>query len=109
MKSKIQIGVVFVSSKNGKGVITKIITKSTGYVEVDYNGTIKKEMAFNLVDENGQSMKAKLVQKELTAEQIEKKNRSHARFMQEMNMAVLKDNFLDSQIQSNSYNRNLIR
>jgi len=109
MKSKIQIGAVVVSSKYGTGVIVKIITKSTGYVEVDYNGTLKKEMAFNLVDENGESMKAKPVQKELTSEQIEKKNRSHARFMQDMNMAVLKDNFLDCQIQSNSYNRNLIR
>ena len=109
MKSKIQIGATVVSSKNGTGIITKIITKSTGYVEVDYNGTLKKEMAFNLTDENGESMKSKPVRKELTPEQVEKQNRSHARFMREMNTAVLKDNFFDSQIQSNSYNRNLIR
>lgn len=46
-----------VSGKLGEGVITKIITKSTGYVEVDYNGISKKEMAFNLTGENGISLK----------------------------------------------------
>lgn len=44
--------------RNGlEGVIVKIITKSTGYVEVDFNGKLKKEMAFNLIDENGVSLK----------------------------------------------------
>ena len=57
-ESKIKIGQK-VQGKSGYGVITKIITKSTGYVEVDYNGVIKKEMAFNLTDENGISLKAK--------------------------------------------------
>lgn len=107
--SKIQVGATVVSAKYGKGTITTIITKSTGYVEVDYNGTVKKEMAFNLTDENGESMKAKPVKKELTAEQREKLNRSHAAFMRNLNQAVLQDNFLDSQIQSKSYNTNLIR
>lgn len=48
-----------VTNKKGqKGAITRIITKSTGYVEVTFeNGTIGKEMAFNLTDENGVSLK----------------------------------------------------
>ena len=59
MKSKIFIGAK-VSSKYGNGTITKIITKSTGYVEVTYlNGSIRKEMAFNLTGENGESLKKK--------------------------------------------------
>lgn len=56
--SKIQIG-TSVIGKHGKGVISAIITKSTGYVEVDYNGKKSKEMAFNLTGEDGQSLKAK--------------------------------------------------
>lgn len=56
--SKIQIGAK-VNGKAGSGIISKIITKSTGYVEVSYdNGTIKKEMAFNLTNENGESLKS---------------------------------------------------
>lgn len=51
-----------VIGKHGEGVITKIITKSTGYVEVAYNsGFVKKDMAFNLTDENGNSLKKKPV------------------------------------------------
>lgn len=47
-----------ISRKFGKGVITRIITKSTGYVEVKFeSGVIRKEMAFNLTDENGNSLK----------------------------------------------------
>ena len=57
--SKIQIGARVFNKKNQEGTITKIITKSTGYVEVSYlNGTTKKEMAFNLTDENGEALKA---------------------------------------------------
>lgn len=55
---KIEINTTVVSPKFGKGIITKIITKSTGYVEVNYNGNFKKEMAFNLTDENGVSLKS---------------------------------------------------
>jgi len=54
---KIEIGKKVIG-KSGQGVITKIITKSTGYVEVDYNGFSKKEMAFNLTDENGIALKS---------------------------------------------------
>lgn len=50
-----------VKGKLGMGIITKIITKSTGYVQVDYNGTLKNEMAFNLTDENGNDLKKKPV------------------------------------------------
>ena len=57
--SKINIGTKVFNKKNQEGTITKVITKSTGYVEVTYiNGLIKKEMAFNLTDENGDSLKA---------------------------------------------------
>ena len=108
-QSKIQIGATVVSSKYGEGEITKIITKSTGYVEVSYNGTIKKEMAFNLTDENGESMKAKPIKKPLTDEQKAKADRDHARFMKSMNSAILADNFLPSQIASGNYNINLVR
>lgn len=54
----ITINQVVFNKKGQKGTITRIITKSTGYVEVAYEaGFKKKEMAFNLVDENGQSLK----------------------------------------------------
>lgn len=57
--SKINIGTKVFNKKNQEGTITKVITKSTGYVEVTYiNGLVKKEMAFNLTDENGESLKA---------------------------------------------------
>lgn len=47
-----------VSKKYGKGVITRIITQSTGYVEVKFeNGAVRKEMAFNLTDETGFPLK----------------------------------------------------
>lgn len=52
------INQVVFNKKNQKGKITRIITKSTGYVEVAYeSGVSKKEMAFNLADENGASLK----------------------------------------------------
>lgn len=60
----ITIGQVVFNKKNQKGTITKIITKSTGYVEMTLeNGTIKKEMAFNLKDENGNALKKAPVRK----------------------------------------------
>ena len=38
--------------------ITRIITKSTGYVEVSFEaGFTQKEMALNLTDENGAALK----------------------------------------------------
>ncbi len=67
--SKIELGAK-VKGFNGIGTITRIITKSTGYVEVTYSNCTKKEMAFNLKDENGESLKSKPVKKELTSEQI---------------------------------------
>ena len=110
MKTRIEIGTTVVSPKHGKGIISKIITKSTGYVEVTYaNGQIKKEMAFNLTDEQGISLKAKPVVKPLTPEQQAKLDRSHARFMYNMDQAVLNENFLPCQVAAKSYNRNLIR
>ena len=49
--SKINLGTKVFNKKNQEGTITKVITKSTGYVEVTYiNGLVKKEMAFNLHD-----------------------------------------------------------
>lgn len=108
-RSKIQIGASVVSSKYGKGIITRIITKSTGYVEVDFNGNIRKEMAFNLNDENGESMKAKPVIKPLTDEQRAKKDREHARFMAKLNMSILEENFCHNQISAGVYDINAIR
>lgn len=108
MKTKIEIGQTVVSPKNGTGIITRIITKSTGYIEVDFGGEFKKEMAFNLSDENGVSLKSKPAKKELTEDQRAKNDRSHARFLNEMNSAILSENFLPCQIKSENYNRNLI-
>lgn len=59
MKKKVYIGAEVNSARNGKGVIEKIITPSTGYVEVRYeSGLLKKEMAFNLKDSEGNPLKA---------------------------------------------------
>lgn len=71
MKSKIAIGTE-VKGSLGTGIIEKIITRSTGYVQVNYNGKMKNEMAFNLTDMNGESLKSKPVKAEpkiLTAEE----------------------------------------
>ena len=108
MKTKIEIGTKVFNIKGEAGIITKVITKSTGYVEVDFNGSFKKEMAFNLKDESGVFLKNKPVKKELTSEQRAKLDRSHSRFMSNLNNAVLKGNFLDCQIKSGNYNVNLI-
>ena len=71
--SKIAIGTTVIG-KLGKGTISKIITRSTGYVEVSYpNGRSAKEMAFNLTDELGTALKAKPAKAEpkvLTAAEI---------------------------------------
>lgn len=57
-KIMITIDKVVLNKKGQKGTITRIITKSTGYVEVAYEyGSTKKEMAFNLTDENGAPLK----------------------------------------------------
>ncbi len=57
--TKVAIGSV-VKGKYGNGVIDKIITKSSGYVQVKYeNGQVKKEMAFNLMGEDGKYLKKK--------------------------------------------------
>ena len=56
--TKVKIGSVVVS-KHGEGVITRIITKSSGYVETEYNGVKYKEMAFNLNGKDGRPLKNK--------------------------------------------------
>lgn len=49
-----------VTGKYGEGVIQRVLTKSSGYVEVKYNsGRIRKEMAFNLKGEDGLFLKKK--------------------------------------------------
>ena len=53
----LQVNQTVINKKGQKGIITHIITKSTGYVEVSYDGILKKEMAFNLTDENGNPLK----------------------------------------------------
>jgi len=58
MKAKVEIG-NRVNGSKGAGVISKIITKSTGYVEVIYDsGVVRKEMAFNLTNDNGTALKS---------------------------------------------------
>lgn len=67
-KVMITINQVVFNKKGQKGTITRIITKSTGYVEVSYEaGFSKKEMAFNLTDENGVSLKKSPKKAELKA------------------------------------------
>lgn len=53
----LQVNQTVINKKGQRGIITRIITKSTGYVEVSYDGILKKEMAFNLTDENGNPLK----------------------------------------------------
>ena len=55
--TKLETGLKVNGSK-GQGTIVKIITKSSGYVLVNYDGIEKKEMAFNLTDENGNSLRS---------------------------------------------------
>ena len=87
-KSKIQIGTK-VFKNNCEGTITRVITQSTGYVEVTFiNGQIKKEMAINLFNENGQPMKNKTVSKPLTDAQREANQRDINRFQAQMKQAV---------------------
>lgn len=58
MRKMITINQTVINKNGQKGTITRIITKSTGYVEVAYeNGTTKKEMAFNLTDAEGNTLK----------------------------------------------------
>lgn len=58
-----------VIGKLGEGVITKIITKSTGYSEVTYsNGKIRNEIKMNLTDENGVKLTEKNVYKSAPSE-----------------------------------------
>ena len=97
MKTKIEIG-TRVNGKSGIGTITRIITKSTGYVEVTYDdGDVKKEMAFNLTDLNGVSLKSKPTNKPLTADQQKKVDNRHARFMNTIREAEFQDNYLEVQ------------
>ncbi|HUW07835.1 MAG TPA: hypothetical protein VMW01_16435 [Williamwhitmania sp.] len=73
MKTKIEIGTKVNGSK-GLGIISSIITKSTGYVEVTYNsGIVKKEMAYNLTDENGIELKSKPANQKTSAEKLHEK------------------------------------
>lgn len=44
MKKAIQIGVNVTSKKFGNGTITSIITASTGYVEINFSGNVRKVM-----------------------------------------------------------------
>lgn len=75
----ITINQVVLNKKGQKGTITRIITKSTGYVEVTYeNGSVKKEMAFNLTDENGISLKNKSISETSGLSKGEKKRRKDA-------------------------------
>jgi hypothetical protein len=79
MRTKIFIGAK-VSSKHGEGTITKIITKSTGYVEVTYaGGGVRKEMAFNLTGEDGEPLKKKPISETSGMSRGEKKRHNDAK------------------------------
>lgn len=59
-KAKVYVGAKVSHPKRGAGEIIRIITPSTGYVEVKYeNGISYKEMAFNLSNSEGEPLKAK--------------------------------------------------
>lgn len=67
MKTKLEIGLA-VEGKKGNGIIVSIITKSTGYVLVEWaNGSQSKEMAFNLKI-NGEALKSNPVTDEMREE-----------------------------------------
>lgn len=58
--TKVAVGSIVTNKKGKQGVISSIITKSTGYVTVKYSdGTTSKEMAFNLTGEDGNPLKKK--------------------------------------------------
>lgn len=58
--TKVAVGSSVVDSKGRKGVISSIITKSSGYVTVKYSdGTTGKAMAFNLFGADGNPLKKK--------------------------------------------------
>lgn len=97
--SRIAIGTQVLSSKLGQGVITSIITKSTGYVEVTYsNGTVKKEMAFNLTDIDGISLKNKPAVKMHTEESIAKHNASVDAFQRMKKFAELNETYTSREV-----------
>lgn len=82
----ITINQVVFNKKNQKGTITRIITKSTGYVEVAYEaGFTKKEMAFNLTDENGVSLKKAPKSETAGMSRGEKKRHKDAREIEAFN------------------------
>lgn len=82
----IAINQVVINKKGQKGTITRIITKSTGYVEVSFeDGSIKKEMAFNLTDENGVSLKKAPKSETAGMSRGEKKKHKDARELEAFN------------------------
>ena len=87
MKTKITIGTE-VRGSLGTGIIEKIITLSTGYVQVNYNGRIKKEMAFNLTDMNGDILKAKPVKSEPKILTTAEKNQNKISSAKQMLLSV---------------------
>lgn len=58
--TKVSVGSQVTDSKGRKGVISEVITPSSGYVTVRYNdGTTRKQMAFNLYGDDGNPLKKK--------------------------------------------------
>lgn len=84
--SKIFVGAE-VNNKDGKhGTIVKVITKSTGYVEVEYtDGTTRKEMAFNLTDNEGNALKATPKKREASEPTEAEKIQSRKNWILEVN------------------------
>lgn len=58
--TKMAVGSRITDSKGHKGTISKILTASSGYVEVKYDdGSVGKQMAFNLYGDDGNPLKKK--------------------------------------------------
>lgn len=58
--TKVATGSGVSSARYGQGTIQRVITKSSGYVQVRYNdGTVRKEMAYNLKGEDGKPLRIK--------------------------------------------------
>ena len=60
----VQVNQEVLTKKGERGIVSAIITKSTGYVEVTLeSGRKVKEMAFNLTDKDGNTLKKKPAKK----------------------------------------------
>jgi hypothetical protein len=82
----IAINQAVINKKGYKGTITRIITKSTGYVEITLeNGAKTKDMAFNLTEEDGTPLKKAPKSETAGMSKGEKKRQRDAREIEAIN------------------------